>query len=123
MIDEAVGHLVGLDRYNSCPGAGFFGSGYAYNPGVVSNPAPASGAATATAGRSVTFSVSGFTPTETVATSVTAPDASMVQIGSAQASADGTVTISLTFPAAGNWQITAHGQRSSKDVVTRYTVS
>jgi len=40
-----------------------------------------------------------------------------------QAAVDGTVTISLTFPAAGNWQITAHGQSSNKDFVTRYTVS
>ncbi|MGI8690376.1 MAG: hypothetical protein ACR2M3_17490 [Thermomicrobiales bacterium] len=125
--------------YNSCPSAGFFGPGYAYNPGVVINPAPApvpvpapapvpvpapaSGTGTATAGQPVTFSVGGFTPNETVSASVTAPDASVAQIGSAQAAADGTVTISLTFPAAGNWQITAHGQSSSKDVVTRYTVS
>ena len=47
----------------------------------------------------------------------------MAQVGSAQAAADGTVTISLTFPAAGKWQITAHGQTSGKDVVTYYTVS
>lgn len=26
--------------YNSCPGAGFFGPGYGYSPGVVINPAP-----------------------------------------------------------------------------------
>ncbi len=129
--------------YNSCPGAGFFGSGYGYDPGIVINPAPpsapapvpapspapatvpapASGTGTATAGQPVTFSVGGFTPNETVSASITAPDASMGQIGSAQAAADGTVTISLTFPAAGNWQIAAHGQSSNKDVVTRYTVS
>ena len=129
--------------YNSCPGAGYFGPGfvngpgYVYGPGIVTNPvpapapapapvpvaAPAPGTGTATVGQAVTFTIGGFTANETVSASVTAPDASVAQIGSAQAAADGTVTIQITFPAAGAWQVTAHGQTSGKDVVTRYTVS
>ncbi len=127
--------------YNSCPGAGYFGSGfvngpgYVYGPGIVTNPAPvpapapapvpapAPGTGTATVGQAVTFTLGGFTTNETVSASVTAPDASVAQIGSAQAAADGTVTIQITFPAAGAWQVVAHGQTSGKDVVTRYTVS
>ncbi len=125
--------------YNSCPGAGFFGSGsifapgFAYGPGGIVNPAPvvapvpapvpASGSGTAATGQAVTFTVGGFTASETVSASVTAPDASVAQLGSAQAAADGTVTIQVAFPSAGNWQVTAHGQTSGANVVTRYTVS
>ncbi len=125
--------------YGSCPGASFSGPGsvyapgYVYGPGIVTNPVPvpapapvpvpAPGTGTATVGQAVTFTIGGFTANETVSASVTAPDASVAQIGSAQAAVDGTVTIQITFPAAGGWQVIAHGQTSGKDVVIRYIVS
>ncbi len=115
--------------YNSCPGAGFFGSGYGfgpgygYGPGVIIAPTSAPNVGAATVGQAVTFNVGGFAANETVSAMVTAPDASVSQVGSAQAAADGTVTIQITFPSAGNWQVMTHGQSSGKDVVTRFTVS
>lgn len=127
--------------YNSCPGAsgflpgfsgfpygfGFpYGPGYGLVPGVVPVPAPAPAAApasSATVGTPVTITATGFTPNETVSAWATGPDGNVTQIGSAPASADGTVTITIAFPAAGNWQVTTHGQTSGKEVVNRYTVS
>ena len=125
--------------YGSCPGASFYGPGYPYAPGVVVNPVPAPapapapvpvpapapvpGVGTAMVGQAVTFTIGGFTANETVSAAVTAPDASVSQLGTAQAAADGTIIIQITFPAAGNWQVTTHGQTSGKNVVTSYTVS
>ncbi|MHB8644851.1 MAG: hypothetical protein ACYDAR_03555 [Thermomicrobiales bacterium] len=113
-----------------CPTAPLFGPGYVPiattttvpAPPPMLPPAPAPGANTTTVGQSVTFSISGFTANETVAAWVTAPDASVTPIGSTQA-ADGSITIVISFPSAGNWQVTAHGQSSGIEVVTGYTVS
>lgn len=120
--------------YNSCafgygpffPGyAGLYGPAYVYAPGTtaVQPPATTPATGTATVGTPVTVTAGGFTPNESVSAWVTGPDGNVTQIGSAPAAADGTVTISVTFPSAGNWQVTAHGQSSQKDVVSRYTVS
>ena len=90
--------------------------------------APASATGSIVSGRSVginqsvSVTNSGFTPGESVAASITAPNGQIIQIGSAAAAADGTVTITAAFPSAGNWQITAKGQTSGKSVVTPYTV-
>jgi hypothetical protein len=125
--------------WNSCPGAslsGGYGPGYVFGPGYTlvpgagvpvpapaPAPVPAPTSTAATVGTAVTITAVGFTPNETVSAWITAPDSSVTQIGSAPASADGTVSISVTFPSAGNWQVTAHGQTSGREVVNRYTVT
>jgi len=131
--------------WNSCPGASLSGGyvsvpGYVYGPGYtlvpgagvpapapvpapVPVPAPAPSGTAATVGTAVTITAVGFTPNETVSAWITAPDTSVTQIGTAPASADGTVSISVTFPSAGTWQVTAHGQTSGKDVINRYAVT
>ena len=123
--------------YAGCPGASYYPglyTGYPYVPGGVPPynvaPAPVAPAASApaagtpaTVGTPVTVAATGFTPGETVAASVIGPDGTTTQIGTAPAAADGSVTITITFPAAGNWQVTAHGQSSQKDVVNRYTAA
>jgi hypothetical protein len=81
----------------------------------------ASGRSAAT-GRQVAIVVGGFTPDETVTASVTGPNGQSLQIGSAPAASDGSVTITLSFPSAGTWQVTVHGQTSGKNVVNTYTV-
>mgnify|MGYP001305637698 CR=1 FL=1 len=116
--------FFGAGFFFSCPAPPLYGT--TTIPAVPASPSvvpPAPGIGMATVGQPVTFSVGGFTANETVSASVTAPDASVSQIGSTQAAADGSVIIAITFPSAGNWQITAHGQSSGKDVVTLYTVS
>jgi hypothetical protein len=77
---------------------------------------------TATVGQQVTTTVGGFTPGETVSAAVSDPNNMTVQIGSAPAAADGTVTVSLTFPRAADWKLTLHGQTSNKTVVNIYIV-
>lgn len=122
--------------YNSCPAGYAFSPYYGYGgvpvPVAASNPAPApaSGPAptagygtVATVGQAVTITANGFTPNESVAASVTDPSGMVTQIGTAPASADGAVSITITFPGSGNWQVTAHGQTSGKDVVNRYAVN
>ncbi len=77
---------------------------------------------TAGVNQSVSVTLGGFTPGEAVAASITAPNGQITQIGSAAAAADGTVTVTATFPSTGSWQITVKGQTSGKSVVTPYTV-
>jgi hypothetical protein len=77
---------------------------------------------TATSGQQVTTTVGGFAPGETVSVAVTDPNGLTAQIGSAPAAADGTVTVSLTFPRAADWKVTLHGQSSGKTVVNLYIV-
>jgi hypothetical protein len=66
--------------------------------------------------------VDGFTAGETVTASVTGPGGQTLQVGNAPAAADGSVTVSLTFPSSGSWTLTVHGQTSGKNVVNTYTV-
>jgi hypothetical protein len=102
-----------------------YGVPYAYAP-----PAPAPGTVTATivsgrvvtVGQQVSTTVDGFTAGETVTASATGPNGQTLQIGSAPAASDGSVTVSITFPSAGIWQVTLHGQTSNKNVVNSYTV-
>lgn len=121
--------------YTSCPGVynGYYNGyypGYTFAPGGVPivggvpvTTAPAVGSGTATVGTPVTITATGFAANETVSATATGPDGKATQIGSAPASGDGTVSITITFPSAGNWQVAAHGQTSQKDVINRYTVS
>ncbi len=75
-----------------------------------------------TVGQQVSSTMDGFTAGETVTASVTAPNGQVMQIGSAAAAADGSVTVSLTFSSAGTWTLTAHGGTSNKTVTDSYTV-
>jgi len=106
-----------------------------YGPNYTAMPSPASGygssgSATATimtgrvasTGQQVTASIDGFSAGEMVTASITAPNGQVMQVGSAAAAADGSVTIMVTFPSAGTWQVTAHGQSSNKTVVDAFTV-
>jgi hypothetical protein len=90
----------------------------------------ASGGATATivtgrvaaTGQQVVASIDGFTAGEMVSAAITGPNGQVMQAGSAPAAGDGSVTIMVTFPSAGTWQVTAHGQSSNKNVVDTFTV-
>jgi hypothetical protein len=100
---------------------------YAYAPQPQPAPAPAVSATivsgrSASTGQQVAAVVDGFTPGETVTASVTGPNGQTLQIGSAPAASDGSVTVTLSFPSAGTWQVTVHGQTSAKNVVSTYTV-
>jgi hypothetical protein len=118
--------------YAACPGASYYPGLYVGAPfapggapiyGVAPAPPPPASSAAATVGTPVTVTATGFAPNETVSAWATGPDGTVTQIGSTPASADGTVTITITFPSAGNWQVTAHGQTSQKEVINRYTAS
>jgi len=114
--------------YNSCPGASGFGSGVVfqpiYGPTVPVVVAPGTGSpATATVNTPITFTLTGFAPGEQVSAFATGPDASVRQIGAAAANADGSVTVTVTFPSAGQWTVTAKGQSSQKQTVTGFTVA
>lgn len=76
----------------------------------------------ASVGQATSFSLSGFTAGESVMASITGPSGQVTQIGAAAASGDGVVTITVTFPSTGTWQVTAHGQTSNKNIVSQYTV-
>jgi hypothetical protein len=106
-----------------------------YMPSYASMPASTtsygtSGSATATivsghavaAGQQVAATVDGFTPGEMVSASVTAPNGQVMQVGSAAAAADGSVTVMVSFPSAGTWMVTTHGQTSNRSVVDTFTV-
>jgi hypothetical protein len=75
-----------------------------------------------TTGQQVVATIDGFTAGETVTASVTGPNGQSLQIGSAPAAQDSSVTVTLSFPSTGTWQLTVHGQTSNKNVVNSYTV-
>lgn len=97
---------------------------YATQPTTTTTTAPASivSGRAVSAGQQVTATIDGFTAGETVTASATGPNGQTLQIGSAPAAADGSVTVMITFPSAGTWQLTVHGQTSGKNVVDTYTV-
>jgi hypothetical protein len=74
-------------------------------------------------GSPVTFSGSGFTNGETIALWETAPDTIVTSLSDIAADSTGRFTTTVTFPSAGNWQITAHGKTSLVTVIGRYTIT
>lgn len=75
-------------------------------------------------GTAVSFSGSGFTANEVISVWETPPDNSPVRaLPSIQADTTGAFTDSVTFPSAGNWQVTAHGHSSAHEVIGRYAVA
>ncbi len=77
----------------------------------------------ATIGAPVTFTGSGFTGNEQIALWTTAPDSTTAALSSTQATGTGTFAVSVIFPSAGNWQVTAHGHDSAHQVIGRYSVT
>ena len=73
-------------------------------------------------GAPVTFSSSGFTANERIALWETGPDSLVTSLAGTGSDSLGGVTVSVTFPTAGLWQVTAHGLTSLKEVIGRYSV-
>lgn len=71
----------------------------------------------------VTFTAGGFTANEVISVWTTAPAGAVATLDPVQANSTGRITITTTFPSTGLWQITAHGQTSSREVVGRYQVA
>lgn len=80
----------------------------------------------ASIGTPVTFSGTGFNAIEAISLWMTPPatDASPVTpLPGIQTDGTGGFTVQVTFPTAGNWQVTAHGHDSAHEVIGRYTVT
>ncbi len=74
-------------------------------------------------GAAVIFSGSGFNGNEQISLWMTAPDSTVTPLSSVHADGSGAFTDSVTFPSAGNWQVTAHGHDSAREVIGRYAVT
>jgi hypothetical protein len=70
----------------------------------------------------VSFSSNGFTANESISLWETAPDSTVTGLTGTQADGNGAFNVSVTFPTAGNWQITAHGVTSGVEIIGRYAV-
>jgi hypothetical protein len=131
-LQAALGYpYYGYPGYYNAPyGYPYYPVGYApytYAPAPAPAPAPTVTATivsgrVVTVGQQVSATIDGFTAGETVTASVTAPNGQVMQIGSATAAADGSVTVSLTFSSPGTWTLTVHGGTSNKTVTDSYTV-
>lgn len=130
-LQAAIGNPYGYPGFYPVPYVNPYPVGYYqpyYNPYMYATQPTTPMTATIVSGRAVstgqqvTATVDGFTAGETVTASATGPNGQTLQIGSAPAAADGSVTVTITFPSAGTWQLTVHGQTSNKTVVDTYTV-
>ncbi|MCA1722828.1 MAG: hypothetical protein LC748_00955, partial [Thermomicrobia bacterium] len=77
----------------------------------------------ATIGVPVVFSGSGFNANEGISLWTTAPDSSVGKLPGISADTTGAFTTTVTFPSAGNWQVTAQAPGSTHQVIGRYAVS
>ncbi|MHB8644850.1 MAG: hypothetical protein ACYDAR_03550 [Thermomicrobiales bacterium] len=77
----------------------------------------------ASIGTPVTFSGSGFNGNELISLWTTAPDSTTAPLIGIQADGTGGFTDEVTFPSAGNWQVTAEGHTSKHQVIGRYSVT
>ena len=74
-------------------------------------------------GAPVSFSGSGFTASEQISLWETPPgNAPPTALTGTQADSTGAFNVSVTFPTAGNWQVTAHGVTSGKEITGSYAV-
>ena len=73
--------------------------------------------------QSVSFSRDGFRPLESVALWATGPDSKVTPLDGTSADVNGTVSVPVTFPSSGFWQVTAHGVISGKETIVAYSVS
>jgi len=96
-------------------------------PGAPTVPSPSSGATAsgtqAAIGTPVTFFGNGFTAHEAISAWETGPDGKVTALPGFHADNTGAFTDSVTFPSAGNWQVTAHGHDSAREVIGHYAVT
>lgn len=99
-------------------------------PGAPAVPSPGtspSSGATATGTQvairtPVTFSGTGFTANEAISTRETGPDGKVTALPGGHADSSGTFTTSVSFPSAGQWQVTARGFTSGYQVISPFAV-
>jgi hypothetical protein len=71
----------------------------------------------------VSFSSSGFTANEHISLWETPPDSTPpTALTGTQADGSGAFSVLVTFPTAGQWQVTAHGITSGVEIIGRYAV-
>jgi hypothetical protein len=90
---------------------------------TVTGPSSNGSVAKVQASQRVTFTVTGFTANEVVSVWTTSPEGTVSQLDATTANSTGRVLITTTFPSAGLWSITAHGQSSGHEAVGQYQVS
>lgn len=87
---------------------------------------PATGTSPSTSqadvGGLVSFTGNGFTVNEQIALWETAPDSKTTALPRTQADGNGAFGVSVSFPSPGQWQVTAHGLTSAREVIGRYTI-
>lgn len=77
----------------------------------------------AVVGQSVTFTATGFNANEAISMWTTSPDRQVIALSGQQADNVGTLSVSVTFPSSGFWQVTAHGIDSTHEVIGGFTVT
>ena len=73
-------------------------------------------------GAPVTFSGTGFAANEAISLWTTNPSSAVTPLGGIGSDGNGAFTTTVTFPTAGQWEITAHGTTSAKEIVGTYAV-
>ena len=68
------------------------------------------------------FIGAGFRAGEIVSLWTTAPDATVAPLDSTTADSQGTTSVTVSFPTAGTWHVTAHGQTSGVEVTGTFAV-
>jgi len=71
----------------------------------------------------VTFTGAGFNANESLVVYETGPDGATTPLSGVQSDGNGAFTVSVMFPSAGQWQVTAHSIVTGRDVIGTYTVS
>lgn len=73
-------------------------------------------------GTPVTFAGTGFTASEALSAWQTAPDGTVIPLPDIRTDPNGAFSIAVSFPANGQWQVTAHSIISGKEAVGQYAV-
>lgn len=71
---------------------------------------------------STPFAGTGFTAGELISLWATTPDGGTTPIDGTMADSTGNFSVEVSFPSAGTWAVTAHGQTSGVEVVSTYAV-
>src|SRR3954468_4345142 len=69
-----------------------------------------------------TFRGTGFTGGELISLWATPPDGTVTPLDGTVADASGNFSVQVSFPSAGTWAVTAHGQTSGVEVIGAYAV-
>jgi hypothetical protein len=69
-----------------------------------------------------TFRGTGFTASELISLWTTTPDGSATPLDGTVADSSGNFSVQLSFPSAGTWAVTAHGQTSGVEVTNTFAV-